>query len=106
MRGAAHPQPADAPAHPDFAGVVLITVAILATIFNDLKPLLPIGELSNDGFIYVMPLLLLYLLRAPGKIGFRFCRSCSLSPCWPSSSSGSRQTMTRSPAPISRAAAA
>ncbi|MFO1104968.1 MAG: O-antigen ligase family protein [Amaricoccus sp.] len=48
--------------------MVLITVAILATIFNDLKPLLPIGELSNDGFIYVMPLLLLYLLRAPGKI--------------------------------------
>lgn len=59
------------PARPDiwgWAGVVLVFGAVLAAAFNDLYPLLPAGELSSDGFIYVFPLLLLYLMRRPGEI--------------------------------------
>lgn len=43
--------------------VVLIVVLIVATVFNDLMALLPVGEMANDGFIYVLPLAMLYFLR-------------------------------------------
>lgn len=49
-------------------GGILTGVAIVATIFNDLKAALPVGELASDAFIYVFPFLLLYLLRAPGRV--------------------------------------
>lgn len=47
--------------------VVLIVVLIVATVFNDLMALLPVGEMANDGFIYVLPLAMLYFLRQPGQ---------------------------------------
>lgn len=47
---------------------VLVATAVIATIFNDLKPILPVGEMSSDAFIYVLPLLVLGLLRDPGQI--------------------------------------
>lgn len=62
------PDPTALPGAPEVVGVILVVLTVLATIFNDLKPILPIGELSNDGFIYIFPLLLLYLLRMPGQI--------------------------------------
>lgn len=48
------------------AALVLVTVVSLA--FNDLVPVLPVGELASDGVIYVFPLLLLALLRRPAAI--------------------------------------
>ncbi len=42
-------------------------VLVVATIFNDLMPLLPAGELSKDGFVYVLPFAFLYFLRQPGS---------------------------------------
>lgn len=47
---------------------VLVVLAIIATVFNDLMPLLPAGELESDAFVYIFPLLLLYLFRRPGQI--------------------------------------
>ncbi|MTD99828.1 hypothetical protein GIY56_05985 [Paracoccus sp. YIM 132242] len=44
----------------------LIIVMVVATVFNDLKPLLPAGEMANDAFIYVVPFALLHFLRQPG----------------------------------------
>ncbi len=52
---------------PTLVGALVIAL-IVATIFNDLKPILPAGELSNDGFIYVLPLAMLQVLRQPGRI--------------------------------------
>ena len=46
----------------------LVALAVFSTAFNDLWPLLPAGELSSDAFIYVFPILLLYLLRRPGEV--------------------------------------
>lgn len=46
----------------------LIVLLVVATVFNDLMPLLPAGELSKDGFIYVLPLALLYFVVQPGRI--------------------------------------
>ena len=51
-------------------GGTLVGIAIAATIFNDLRPVLPVGELASDAFIYVFPLLMLYLLRVPGRLEF------------------------------------
>lgn len=46
----------------------LVIALIVATVFNDLKPLLPAGEMANDGFIYVVPFaILFFLLRQPGR---------------------------------------
>ncbi|CAM3343389.1 O-antigen ligase family protein [Paracoccus nototheniae] len=46
----------------------LIIILIVATIFNDLMPLLPVGELSKDGFVYVLPLAILYFLVQPSHL--------------------------------------
>ncbi|MBV0892982.1 O-antigen ligase family protein [Paracoccus sp. Z118] len=46
----------------------LIVLLVVATVFNDLHPLLPVGEMANDGFVYAVPLALLYFLRRPGRI--------------------------------------
>lgn len=46
----------------------LVLLSVLATAFNDLRPLLPAGELASDAFIYVFPLLVLQLLRRPAEI--------------------------------------
>lgn len=40
----------------------LVVAAVMSTAFNDLWPVLPLGELSYDGFIYVLPVLAGYLL--------------------------------------------
>lgn len=58
----------DAPAAHEGVVRILVVLAIIATAFNDLLPILPAGELESDAFIYVFPLLLLYLLRRPGEI--------------------------------------
>ncbi len=47
--------------------VPLVMALVVATVFNDLMPLLPAGELSKDGFVYVLPFALLYFLRRPGR---------------------------------------
>ena len=46
----------------------LVIVLIVATVFNDLQPFLPLGELAKDGFVYVFPLAALLLLRNPGRV--------------------------------------
>jgi len=46
----------------------LVIILVVATVFNDLMPLLPVGELSKDGFVYVLPFAILYFLRQPGQI--------------------------------------
>lgn len=46
----------------------LVLVAIVSLAFNDLKPILPVGEMASDAFIYTFPLLLLLLLREPGAV--------------------------------------
>jgi O-antigen ligase len=46
----------------------LVAGAVVATVFNDLSPVLPVGELSKDLFIYMVPFLLLLLLRDPRVI--------------------------------------
>lgn len=46
----------------------LVLLLIIATVFNDLAPILPLGELSKDAFVYVFPLAMLMLLRDPGRI--------------------------------------
>lgn len=48
--------------------VALILIAIVSSAFNDLLPVLPIGELARDAFVYTLPLLVLYFIREPGKI--------------------------------------
>lgn len=57
-----------APARIGLGTAVLVATAVIATIFNDLKPILPVGEMSSDAFIYVLPLLVLGLLRVPGRV--------------------------------------
>lgn len=47
---------------------VLIIISIIATAFNDLAPILPVGELSKDAFIYFLPALFFVFLRDPGGI--------------------------------------
>ena len=52
-------------AKPERLALALVTLGIISTAFNDLVGILPIGELSNDAFIYVAPLIFMYLaLRA------------------------------------------
>ena len=46
----------------------LVVLLVTATVFNDLQPLLPLGELSKDGFVYLFPLAALLLMRNPGRI--------------------------------------
>lgn len=49
---------------------VLVAAAVVATAFNDLRPLLPVGELGPTAVIYVFPLLLLHTLTEPEKLAF------------------------------------
>lgn len=49
-------------------GAFLIAAAVVATAFNDLRPLLPVGELAPTAVIYAFPLLLLYILTEPGRV--------------------------------------
>ena len=46
---------------------LLVILLIVATVFNDLRPLLPLGELAKDGFVYLFPLAFLLLLGRPGR---------------------------------------
>jgi len=45
-----------------------VIVSIVSLAFNDLPSLLPIGEMSQDAFVYAVPLLALFLLRSTGEI--------------------------------------
>lgn len=46
----------------------LVVLLVLATAFNDLYPVLPLGEYNKDGFIYVFPLVFGFvLLRDPAE---------------------------------------
>ncbi len=60
--------PATRPAPWDRIGLALVTLAIVATIFNDIPAFLPVGEMANDAFTYVAVLLFLYFARLPGTI--------------------------------------
>ncbi len=42
--------PATRPAPWDRIGLALVTLAIVATIFNDIPAFLPVGEMANDAF--------------------------------------------------------
>ncbi len=46
----------------------LVTFSVVLLAFNDLPGLLPIGEMSQDAFIYAVPLLALYLMRSDGGL--------------------------------------
>lgn len=46
----------------------IIVIAIVSMAFNDLPPILSIGELQNDAFIYLLPVLIIYLFRAPADV--------------------------------------
>lgn len=46
----------------------LVLVSVVGTVFNDLAPLLPIGELSKDAFVYLFPLLAFGVFRQPGEV--------------------------------------
>lgn len=50
----------------------LIGACIVATAFNDIKAILPMGELSSDAFIYVFPMLMLAMLWHPGRVEVPF----------------------------------
>lgn len=51
---------------------VMVVLMVVATIFNDLFPVLPLGELSKEGFVYVFPaVVLVFFFAGPvGRIGF------------------------------------
>lgn len=51
-------------------GVILVVLAVVATIFNDLPAILPVGELAPTASVYVFPLLLLYALTEPDRFTF------------------------------------
>src|SRR5215217_2949127 len=46
----------------------LVLASILLLAFNDLLTLLPVGELAQDAFIYIVPILGLYLLSSPNRV--------------------------------------
>lgn len=46
----------------------LVIVALVTIAFNDLPSIIPAGELSRDGFIYMVPFLTSYLLRSKNRI--------------------------------------
>ncbi|KJB97792.1 O-antigen ligase family protein [Skermanella aerolata] len=46
----------------------IVVISIVSLAFNDLPALLPIGEISQDAFIYALPILTLFLLRSSGDI--------------------------------------
>ncbi|WBU63487.1 O-antigen ligase family protein [Paracoccus aerodenitrificans] len=49
---------------------MLVIMLLVATIFNDITPFLPVGEMAKDGFIYLFPIAFgLFLLR-PRQIRF------------------------------------
>jgi hypothetical protein len=48
-------------------GLFLVVVAIIATAFNDLKPIFPLGELAPTAFVYIFPALMLYTLAEPER---------------------------------------
>ncbi|MFV0411310.1 MAG: O-antigen ligase family protein [Paracoccus sp. (in: a-proteobacteria)] len=50
------------------AGLIITLVAV--TVFNDLPPTLPVGELSKDLFIYLFPVLFLFFILRPKQIVF------------------------------------
>lgn len=56
------------PTAADPIGRLVVILAIVSMAFNDLPPLLPIGELQNDAFIYMLPVMLLYLFRHPSDV--------------------------------------
>lgn len=45
---------------------LLVIISIVATAFNDISPILPIGEMSKDAFIYILPFLFMSFLLSPG----------------------------------------
>ncbi|MFD1795201.1 O-antigen ligase family protein [Paracoccus aurantiacus] len=47
---------------------LMVILLIVSTVFNDLRPLLPLGELAKDGFSYLFPVAFLLFLRRPGQI--------------------------------------
>jgi len=47
---------------------ILVVISIVMTAFNDLAPLLPVGELSKDAFVYFLPVLFMLFLRDPAEI--------------------------------------
>lgn len=49
------------------ATATLVIALVVATIFNDIRPLLPVGEMANDAFVYVLPFAMLYFLARPGS---------------------------------------
>lgn len=55
-------------AKPERLALALVTLGIISTAFNDLVGILPIGELSNDAFIYVAPLIFMYLALRLGSV--------------------------------------
>ena len=67
---------AAAPRAPSGALGLLASIAIASTVFNDMPPLLPAGELSNDPFILLFPLLCAALL--PGLRAFGLSRALLL----------------------------
>jgi O-antigen ligase len=46
----------------------VVVISIVSLAFNDLPALLPIGEMSQDAFVYAIPVLTLFLLRSSGDI--------------------------------------
>jgi O-antigen ligase len=49
-------------------GVAVVVLTIVASVFNDTPALLPLGELSKEAIIYVVPLAALYLFYRPGQV--------------------------------------
>ncbi|MBL0407454.1 O-antigen ligase family protein [Microvirga aerilata] len=47
---------------------VFVIVSLVPLAFNDLPSILPVGELSRDGFIYMVPFLTLYLMWSKDRI--------------------------------------
>ena len=60
--------PPHAGARPGRALGLLVTVTVASTVFNDMPPLVPAGEMSKDPFILLFPVLGLVLLLRPGEI--------------------------------------
>ncbi|SDE24205.1 O-Antigen ligase [Paracoccus isoporae] len=50
------------------APAAVVILLVVSTVFNDLLPLIPAGELSKDAFIYVMPLGLIFLFSRPARL--------------------------------------
>ncbi|WBU58181.1 O-antigen ligase family protein [Paracoccus sediminicola] len=48
----------------------VVVLMVVATVFNDLPPILPVGELAKDGFIYMIPVAFLLFMRRPSIIAF------------------------------------